>query len=122
MAQTLALSGACIGKVGKISGALVAIGCDSYWDLWIRQAEGTVCAITRYNWMDNYTTGLNSDVKYILEDAVASLAAISAITWDMSSFNDRIAAEDAINVLRDAALRSMSILRDKKTQDFINAA
>ena len=36
-----------------------------------------------------------------------------------ANYPSRIHAEDMINVLRDAALRGISILRDKKTQSFI---
>ena len=42
------------------------------------------------------------------------------IQYDFSGFTSRTEAEDMINVLRDAALRGMSILRDKKAQDFAN--
>jgi len=52
----------------------------------------------------------------------SNLAAIMVIQYDFSGFTSRIEAEDMINVLRDAALRGMSILRDKKQQDFIDGA
>lgn len=84
-------------------------------------AESTVNTMCRYNFSDNYAT-LNTDVKYILTDIVASLVAIQAICYDLSGYTTRIEAEDLINVLRDAALRGLSILRDKKAQDFLNDA
>jgi hypothetical protein len=62
------------------------------------------------------------DVKSILKGVGSDICAIYVIQWDMSGFTSRIEAEDMINVLRDAALRGLSILRDKKTQDFINGA
>ena len=40
----------------------------------------------------------------------------------MSAFTSRVEAEDMINVLRDAALRGLSLLRDKKQKVFINKA
>jgi len=85
------------------------------------RAESTVNLICRYNFSDNYAT-LNADVKGLLSDIVSSLVAIEAICYDMSGYTSRIEAEDVINVLRDNALRGLSILRDKKTTDFINAA
>jgi len=35
-------------------------------------------------------------------------------------FSSRTSAEDMINILRDAALRGLSIIRDKKVVDFFN--
>jgi hypothetical protein len=40
----------------------------------------------------------------------------------MSGYTSRVEAEDMINVLRDASLRGLSILKDKKSQDFINGS
>ena len=65
---------------------------------------------------------LNVDVKGILKEVASDIAAIYVIQYDMSGFTSRIEAEDMINILRDAALRGLSILRDKKVQDFINGA
>ena len=86
------------------------------------QAESTVNVVCRYNFSDAVTAGLNADVKGILSDIVSSLVAIEAISYTLSGFTSRIEAEDKINVLRDASLRGLSILRDKKQQEFmINA-
>jgi len=85
------------------------------------QAESTINVTTRYNFSDNFST-LNSDVKMILSDIASSLVAIEGISYDMSGYTSRIEAEDKINVLRDAALRGLSLIRDKKQQDFINNA
>ena len=67
-------------------------------------------------------SALNATVRGILIDTGACLAAIEGISWDMSGFTSRIEAEDMINVLRDIALRNMSILRDKKNQTFVQEA
>jgi len=85
------------------------------------RAESTVNCMCRYNFSDAYA-GLNADIKGLLSDVCSSLVAIEAICYDMSGYDSRTAAEDQINVLRDGALRGLSILRDKKTQDFINGA
>lgn len=85
------------------------------------QAESFVNSVCRYNFSDDYA-GLNDDVKYIISDVVSSLVAIQAISYDMSGYSSRTEAEDVINVLRDGVLRNMSILRDKKVQDFISGA
>ena len=85
------------------------------------RAESLVNCIARFNFSDDYA-GLNTDVKLLLNDIVSSLAAIEAISYDMSGYTSRLEAEDMINILRDGALRGLSILRDKKVQDFINGA
>lgn len=85
------------------------------------QAESTINVLTRFNFSTAYA-GLDSAVKGILSDIASSLVAIEAISYDMSGYTTRTEAEDKINVLRDAALRGLSILRDKKNQDFINGA
>jgi len=90
-------------------------------DVWISDAESLINCTCRYNFSDNYAA-LNAAVKGILREAASNLAAIYAIVYDMSGFTSRVEAEDMINVLRDAALRGMAILRDKKTVEFINGA
>lgn len=84
-------------------------------------AESLINAFCRYNFSDNYST-LNVDVKSILSQTQAKLIAIDVITYNLACFTTRTEAEDMINILRDAVLRNLSILRDKKVQDFINGA
>jgi len=85
------------------------------------QAENTVNCICRYNFSDDWAA-LNVDVKHLISDIVSSLVAIQAICYDMSGYTSRTEAEDMINVLRDGALRRLSIIRDKKVQDFMSGA
>jgi hypothetical protein len=40
----------------------------------------------------------------------------------MAGYTSRTEAEDMINILRDGALRGLSLLKDKKVQDFMNGA
>ena len=94
---------------------------EAYINDFMTQAESEINVMTRFNWSDAYS-GLNADVKGILKEAASNLAAIYVIQFDMSGFTTRTEAENMINVLRDGALRAMSILRDKKQQDFMNAA
>jgi len=84
--------------------------------------ESMINVMCRYNFSDAVTAGLNVDVKGLLSNIVSSLVAIEAICYDMSGYTSRIEAEDMINVLRDSALRDLSILRDQKAQDYINGA
>jgi len=88
------------------------------------RAESIINVLCRYNFSDNYGS-LNADVKGILSDFCSSFVAIEALTYKPTGDDgtlSRIEFEDRINILRDSMLRAMSILRDKKQQDFINAA
>lgn len=90
-------------------------------DVYVLEVEGFVNVATRKNWSDLYS-GLSADVKDILKEVTSCLCAILVIQWDMSGFTSRTEAEDMINVLRDIALRDLSILRDKKSQTFMTEA
>lgn len=94
---------------------------EAYTNDFVTQAESEINALTRYNWSDAYS-GLNADVKGVLKQAASNLAAIYCINYDMSDFPSIREAEDRINVLRDAYLRCISILRDKKMQTFLQNA
>jgi len=94
---------------------------EAYVDDYTTQVESVINSLCRFNFSDAYA-GLDVDVKGILKEVCSDLVAIYVIQYDMSGFTSRIEAEDMINILRDAALRGLSLLRDKKTQDFINGA
>ena len=108
-------------RVGtKASATVKAAG---WFDTIILDVEAVINCMTRYDWSTaDAATTLNTSVRGILIDTGACLAAIEGIIWDMSGYTSRVEAEDMINVLRDTALRNMSILRDKKVQDFIQNA
>ena len=94
---------------------------EAYVNDFMTQAESEINTVTRYNWSDAYST-LDVDTKGILKQAASNLAAIYIIQYDMSGFTSRTEAEDMINILRDGYLRCISILRDKKAQDFVVGA
>lgn len=91
---------------------------EAYINDYMTQAESNINSVTRYNWSDNYSV-LNTDVRGLLKEAASNLAAIYVISFDMSGFSTRTEAEDMINILRDGYLRALSILVDKKVQDFM---
>jgi len=101
------------------AGASATANVEAYINSYVGQAESTINVASRYNFSDNYST-LNADTKKILTQIASDLAAIYVIQFDMSGYDSRTEAEDMINILRDAALRGISILRDKKQQEFIN--
>lgn len=85
------------------------------------QVESLINCVCRYNFSDAYAA-LDADVKGILSEVASNLVAIYIISFNMSGFTTRTEAEDMINVLRDGALRGLSILKDKKVQDFMIGA
>jgi len=103
------------------SGASATSKAEAYVNDYVTQAESTINVMTRFNWSDAYA-GLDVDVKGILKQVASDLAAIYVITYDFSGYTSRTEAEDMINVLRDSALRGLSILRDKKPQKFMEDA
>jgi len=103
-------------KAGK--GASATSKAEAYVNSFMTQVESFINAECRYNFSDNYST-LNADTKGILKDCASNLAAIYVIIYDMSGYASRVDAEDIINVLRDAALRDIGVLKDKKATDFI---
>lgn len=94
---------------------------EAYVNDYMTQVESEINTMTRYNWSDNYAS-LDADVKGVLKAIASNLAAIYVISYDMSGYTSRTEAENMVNILRDAALRGMSILRDKKVQDFMVGA
>ena len=108
-------------RVGTNASATVKAA--GWFDTIILDVEAVINVMTRFDWSTaDAASALNATVRGILIDTGACLAAIEGITWDMSGFTSRTEAEDMINILRDTALRNLSILRDKKNQDFINGA
>jgi hypothetical protein len=120
MAFTLCSSQAIIRKAGKGANTTIIASGAALQD-WSEQADGFICTASRNNWVDTYATA-NADVKGVLTEAASNLAAIYVVNYDMASYASRIEAEDSVNILRDAALRGISVLRDKKQQDFISNA
>ena len=95
----------------------------SWFDEIIVSVEAFINSLTRFDWTAADTAStLDASVRGILIETGACLAAIQGISFDMSGFTSRTEAEDMINVLRDIALRNLSVLRDKKTQEFIQKA
>ena len=104
----------------NVSATVKAAG---WFDTIILDVEAVINCVTRYDWSTaDAATTITATVRGMLIDTGACLAAIEGISWDMSGFTSRIEAEDMINILRDIALRNISILRDKKTQDFMIGA
>jgi hypothetical protein len=110
-----------VARKAKNMNADIDNGDTAETDAWIADAESLINCVCRFNFSDTFAAE-NVDVKYLLREVASNIAAIYAITYDMSGFTSRVEAEDMINVLRDAALRGLAILRDKKVVEFIKDA
>ena len=93
----------------------------AYTDDYLAQVEGFINIVTRNNWSDAYGA-LNVDVKGILKEAATNLAAIYVIQYNMRDYTSRYEAETMCDILRDGAMRCLSLLKDKKVEDFMEAA
>ena len=94
---------------------------EAFANSYIAQAEAVINAVCRKVFAVDSTTfsALPATTRQILTEVASDLAAIYAITYDMSGFTSRVEAEDMINILRDAALRGLALLKDKKNQVFV---
>ena len=94
---------------------------EAFANSFIAQAESVINIVSRKVYAADTAafTALPATTKQLLTEVASNLAAIYAIQYDMSGFTSRIEAEDMINILRDAALRGLSLLRTQETKDFI---
>ncbi len=85
----------------------------------VRQAEGVINAVTRFDWVGAYS-GLTDEVRFILNQVASDLAAIYIITYDMSGYTaDTVEAETMLNIYREAIARGLSLLRNQEVKRFI---
>lgn len=109
-------------KVGANASATSNV--EAFINDYMTQVEALINTVTRINYSDTYSA-LNTDTKGLLKEAASNLAAIYVINYDMSAIvtaSSLIEAEDRITVLRDAALRALSLLKDKKHTTFVSDA
>lgn len=100
---------------------------EAYGNSFVQQAESIINILCRKVFAANTSafTALPATTKYLLTAAASDLAAVYAIqfalTQDASgaTFPNRGEAEDMVVILRDDFLRCISMLRDKKMQDFL---
>lgn len=114
MTETLCNSGAVKLKAGTNATILTA----SQYTQLINQAEGDINTITRYDWVSNFSS-VAANSKKVLEGVCSDLAAMFVISYDMGVFNSRFEAQTMLDVLRDAALRGLSVLKDQNQKDFL---
>ena len=85
----------------------------------VKQAEGVINAVTRFDWVNKYSS-LTDEVRFLLNQVASDLAAIYIITYDMSGYTAAtVEAETMLNIYREAVARGLSLLRDKNVKTFM---
>jgi len=117
MVETLTTAAEVVRKAGVNANA-TAIASTAMITNFINEAEGVVCVNSRIDWVTKYAA-ITANYKQILNDTVASLAAMELINYDMSGYTSRNESRTMLNVLRDKAMRGLSLLRDAKQKEFL---
>ena len=117
MSFTLCTSGAITIKAGANVNSTAATS-GTILEQVSNEAEALANNMARYDWVSNYAS-LDTNSKVILGEVTSNLAAAYLIAYDMSGYTNIGEAESMITILRDGALRGLSLLRDKKTEEFL---
>ncbi|KKL83394.1 hypothetical protein LCGC14_1975190 [marine sediment metagenome] len=120
MVGTFSVSQAVIDKAGKNVSDDLKTGwaITSEFEKWIEEAEAVISTISRFDYVAN-SAAITTNGTPIIKEVVSNLAAIQAVKYDMSGYTTIGEAESIITVLRDGALRDLSILRDQKGVKFV---
>ena len=113
MSFTLCTSGAIVAHAGlnvNSSASTSAALLEQYSE----DAEGFFVGETRRDWVDSFAD-VPINIKPDIANAVARLAAIDLIKFDMGGYTGRGEAEDLINVNHDNASRTIRKLTDFKS-------
>jgi len=116
-AGTLAINADVVKMAGvNVSATSIA---DGYTNVYIKEAEGLLSTLTRYDWVTNYAS-VSTIGKEALRDAVASYAAVKAINFDMSGFSSRQEALIMVNILWACWSETWKLMqKDNNYKDFI---
>jgi hypothetical protein len=116
-AGTLAINADVVKKAGaKVSTVSIA---EAYTNVYIKEAQGLICTISRYDWVTNYAS-VSTIGKEILRDATASYAAVKAINYDMSGFTSRQEVLIMVNLLWSCFMETYQLLKKENNyRDFI---
>jgi len=112
---TLAISGGVIRKAGNnVSSGYTEANYTSA----IEEAEATLIADTRYDWVGNWATLSGAAVGSIAKGAVENLAAMDLINYDPNVWH-LATAQTKLDVLWDKYQQAVKILSDKDKVAFL---
>jgi len=115
MSFILCTSGAIVNKAG-INVSSYASTSGAILEQFSNEAEGYICALTRFDWVGNYAT-ISANFKPVLAEAAASIGGAALIAYDMSGYTTRGEAESMINVLYDRSMKAIEALKDSKVKN-----
>lgn len=106
--------------VEKKAGASASSTADAeaYTNVYIKMAEGFICAQSRYDWVTNYAS-LSTIGKEFLRDLCSSLAALYVVNYDMSGYTSRTEAQVMLDVNYTMVVDGINLIRDDAFKDFI---
>lgn len=120
MSFNLTSSGAIIWKAGAnasstaiASGALLAKFCD--W------AEAYVCVASKYDWIANWASLPDANIKLIVDEATATLAGMLIKEYDMSGFTNQSEAQVMLNVDWGRVDKIIDLIKDRDYTNFVIA-
>ncbi len=114
MSWTLSTSGAAIAKAGANANSVIVASTATLAD-WSDSAEAFVSLKTRNDWVANYS-GVATNLKPLLDDAVSDLVAIKIISYNLNSYPSKIDAQVMLNVLTDNYSKIIASLKEKENQ------
>lgn len=122
MSFTLCTSGAIVIKAGANVSSTAAAS-SALLEQFSDEAEGRLCAETRYDWVANFTSLSASHPNFIpvLADATSAYAGAMLITYNMSGYTNRGYAEDLINVNMDRFQKAVKFLIEDKNKTAMGA-
>lgn len=116
-AGTLCINADVLKKAGASASSTATA--EAYTNVYIKMAEGLLCAAARYDWVTNYAS-VSTIGKEVLRDAASSYAAVMAINYQMSGFTSRQEALVMVNILWAQFQETLRLLReDNKYKDFV---
>ena len=119
MSFTLCTSGAIVTKAGAgVSSTASTSG--AILEQYSNEAEAFCNALSRYDWVTNYSTLTDANTKVLLGEACSNIGGIYLISYDMSGYTTRFEAEDMINILWARTDRIINLLRDQKVVDMVS--
>jgi hypothetical protein len=115
-AGTLCVNADAIKKAGLNASATVVA--EGYTNIYIKMAEGFVCANAKYDYVTNYAS-VSTIGKEALRDITSSMAGIYMILYDMSGFTSRTEAQTMLDINWTIVREGLTLLRDDKYHAFV---
>jgi hypothetical protein len=115
-AGTLATNADVAKKAGAFASATSVA--EAYTNVYIKEAEGAICLITRYDWVTNIAS-VSTIGKEVLRDAVSAYAAVCVLQYNLSQLRTQESTTQ-INILWAQWRQIVDLLtKDNKYKEFI---